>query len=134
MKPVLVAAVLVCAANSAAADVQATFLGTATYATRAGCAKLKTLAAGTQRNLNTVPETLDAKGFMSWEGGCTIATINERVLGKAWTVQLKCSDGAEENVASIETWTKASDGSILVKDKGKSTRFFVCAAPSGIKR
>ena len=134
MKSAIVAAALVGIAAPAFADVQATFLGTATYATRAGCAKLKKLAAGTPRNLNTVPETLDAKGFLSWEGGCTISKINERVTGKTWTVQLKCSEGAEENVTSTETWTKAPDGSILVNDKGKATRFYACPVANAAHR
>lgn len=128
MKSLAVAALLIFTSVLALADVRATFLGSATYATRAGCVQLRTLAAGTPRNLNTVPETLDASGHRSWEGGCSIEKITERVAGKTWTVNLKCSEGAIENAKSTETWTKATDGSILVKAAGTTTRLYACQA------
>lgn len=122
----LVGLVMVLVPAIAHAEVQAPFLGASTYATKAGCMKLKKLAAGTPRNLNSVPDTLDAKGHSSWEGGCMIDKITERLAGKSWVVQLKCSEGAIENAKTTETWTKAPDGSILVKSSGGSTRFYAC--------
>ena len=134
MKSVCIAAILIGATAPALADVQATFLGTATYATKAGCGKLKRLAAGTPRGLNSVPDTVDAKGHSSWEGGCTIDKIAERVAGKTWVVNLTCSEGAIENAKSTETWTKAADGSLLVKAAGSTTRYFACAVPAAKKK
>jgi hypothetical protein len=107
------------------AEVRATFLGGSTFAT---------IATGTPRNLDTVPETLTATGYRSWEGGCTIDKISERLAGKTWRVTLRCSEGAEENVRSTETWTRASDGSILVAANRKTTRFVACPIPDVARR
>jgi hypothetical protein len=128
MRIALVATILLALAIPSAHAVEAAFLGTTTYATPAGCAKVARLAAGIPRNLNSVPETLTAKGYMSWEGGCTIEKITPKVAGKSWSIVISCSEGAEESVKSTETWTSGDDGSILINAQGKKTRFVACAA------
>lgn len=112
---------------------EASFLGSNVYATPAGCAKLAKLAAGAPRNLNSVPETLTAKGYETWEGGCTIDKITTTAAGKSWRVAVSCSEGADEGIKSTETWTRAADGSILVNAQGKKTRFVVCTAHTSKK-
>ena len=128
MRTLLIAALAAAAmtATATAADVEAKFLGTATYASAKGCEQLKALASGTPRNLNTVPETLTAKGYLGWEGGCTIERVQEQVKGKRWLVSLRCSEGAEENKRHKETWEKAPDGALLVSFKKKRERLVAC--------
>lgn len=113
-------------AGAIAADVEAKFLGAATYSSAKGCSQLKALASGTPRNLNTVPETLTAKGYLGWEGGCAIERIAEQVKGKRWTVSLRCSEGAVENQRHQETWEKAPDGAILISFKKNRERYVAC--------
>jgi hypothetical protein len=129
MRKLIVTLVLLISSAPCAFAAEATFLGKATYATSQGCAQVAQLAAGRQRNLNSVPETLTAKGYLSWEGGCRFDKITPIVANRSWVVTTSCSEGAEENVKSTETWTKAADGSIMVNAGGKKTRFVACAAP-----
>lgn len=108
------------------ADVEAKFLGAATYSSAKGCSQLKALASGTPRNLNTVPETLTAKGYLGWEGGCAIERIQEQVKAKRWTVSLRCSEGAVENQRHQEIWERAPDGALLISFKKKRERYVAC--------
>lgn len=119
---------------AAGADVEAKFLGTATYSSAKGCAKLKALASGTPRNLNTVPETLTAKGYLGWEGGCAIERIQEQVKAKRWLVSLRCSEGAVENRRHRETWEKAPDGAILVSFKKQRERYVACPVVPALEK
>jgi hypothetical protein len=99
MRSSLAAATLAAVAASSAAEAQltASFID-GTYVTSAkACAQLKALAKGGNRNLNTVPWTLDKKGFSSWEGGCGFAKITERKKGREWAVEADCHEGPEEN-------------------------------------
>lgn len=125
LKAVALSVVVIAAASPSRADVEAKFLGAATYSTVKGCQKLKALAAGATRNLNTVPETLDAKGYHGWEGGCEIERIAEQVKGKRWLVALHCHEGAESN-RQHETWEKAPDGALLVTLNKKKLRYTQC--------
>lgn len=128
MRPFLIAAIATVTLTTAAsaADVEAKFLGSTTYASPKGCAKLKALAAGAPRNINNVPEVLTAKGYLGWEGGCAIERVQEQVKAKRWLVSLRCSEGAEENQRHQETWEKAPDGALLISFKKKRERFVAC--------
>lgn len=66
------------------------------------CEKLKRLAGGETPSINTVPWSVNAKGFDYWEGGCEFSKITERVVGREWVVVAECSDGPEE---TTETYT-----------------------------
>lgn len=116
---------LVAASAIANADVEAKFLGKSTYSTARGCQMLKALAAGAPRNLNSVPQTLDARGYRSWEGGCEIERVQEQVTGKRWLVALRCHEGAESQ-RQHETWEKAPDGALLVTLNKKKYRYTQC--------
>lgn len=116
---------LVATGSSALADVEAKFLGKSTYSTARGCQMLKALAAGATRNLNTVPQTLDATGYHSWEGGCEIERIAEQVKGKRWLVALHCHEGAASR-RQHETWERAPDGALLVTLDKKKYRYTQC--------
>jgi hypothetical protein len=115
-------------AASALADVQATFLGTTVYTTTADCPLLKKLATGTPRSLTTVPETLTAKGYQSWEGGCSFTNIVERYNGRLWTVSMRCSEGAIENQPRTEVWRKLANGSLTVTAGKTPTTLIACSA------
>ncbi len=130
VRTLFLTAVLLAADTSAASAVEATFLGTSTYATPADCKKVAKLAAGAPRNLNSVPETLTAKGYQGWEGGCSIEKFVPKGAGKSWTVSLLCSEGSIENAKSTQTWTKGADGSLTVVAGREKTRFVACSAPN----
>ena len=118
-------AAIVCVIPAKAADVEAPFLGAAVYSTSQGCKKLQALAAGGPRNISTVPETLDRKGYHSWEGGCEIERIQQQVKGKRWLVALHCHEGPETQ-RQHETWELAPDGALLVTLKAKKFRYTKC--------
>jgi hypothetical protein len=136
MRTILTTAALLLALIPTAYAAEATFLGKSTYTASAGdCEKLQALARGAAKpSLTTVPDTLTAKGYRSWEGGCTIANVKanrvRQAVGiKSWTVNLVCGEGAVENQQSRETWRQNRDGSITVTGASKSQRFSVCAIP-----
>jgi hypothetical protein len=118
---------LFCATPAGAADIQATFLGQTVYTTAASCPAYKKLVAGGPRSLNTVPETLSASGYASWEGGCRFTNIDERYKGRIWTVSMRCDEGAIENVARSEVWRRQADGSLTVTLDKTSTTLIACA-------
>lgn len=120
------AVVLFLPAVPAHADVQATFLGKTTYTTPSDCTKLKALAAGGPRNIATVPEVLTAKGYLSWEGGCTIKSYTERRSGRLWSVSLRCSEGAVENELRTEVWRKTDDGTLRVTHGRETVDMIAC--------
>ncbi len=122
----VMASVAALAPISALADVDAGFLGTTVYTTAADCPLYRAIAAGGPRNLNTVPETLSAKGYRSWEGGCRFTNIVERYKGRLWTVSMRCSEGATENLPRTEVWRKAADGSLTVTADKKPTVLIAC--------
>ncbi len=128
----IAAALAVCAAlalPAVAAD--ADFLGAATYATADGCSKLKALAAGGDRNISTVPETLTSKGYHGWEHDCSFKSVSETEAGKSWKVVLACEEG--ENVwEEAQVMTKTGEATFEVKAEGESdaTAYAVCDAPA----
>jgi len=112
----------------------AAFLGAQTYATAEGCEKLKALAAGGDRNISTVPETLSAKGFDGWEHSCTFKSVAEAEAGKSWKVVSSCEEG-ESQWDDTQVFEKASDGTFKVLGEGEeeATVYAVCDAPPAKK-
>ena len=89
-----IAILMVLAAAPLAAKEKARFLGTGTYATAEGCEKLKKIAAGGPKNVETTPELLDEHGFHGWEGDCEFTKIFEHEKDKSWLGLTTCVDGA----------------------------------------
>lgn len=110
--------------------VKADFIGPGTYATAEGCNKLAALAAGAERNVGTVPETLTVDGFEGWEGSCTFRSVTEVTKGTKWTASMDCNEGAEEGPES-DTFERLGDGSIKVTVMGNATVFERCATATG---
>ena len=110
-----------------AEQVKGTFVGPGTYATAEGCAKHATLKAGTERGLNTVPETLTENGFESWEGACSFKSIQETTPGKIWQAEMRCGEGAEEDVPETDTFERLDDGKIKLTVEGTETVLERCA-------
>ena len=129
MRKILVSvAALTALISTSAIAAEATFLGSTTYTTAKDCRKLKVLAAGGPRNITTSPETLTAKGYQSWEGGCTIDKITAGKPANTWTVNLRSHEGAEENQLRTEVWTRQSDGSMISAFKAEKTKYIACNA------
>lgn len=101
-----------------------------TYVMEGRCDKLAALEAGGSRNVETVPETLTAKGFESWEGGCTFASLKETDKGRVYEATMHCSDAAEE-WTETDTFSVGTDQSITVTVDGTSTRFVTCGPDKG---
>lgn len=125
------ALVLVCCGVSMtavnAAEVKGTFLGDGTYATKEGCEKLKKIAAGGDKNVETTPETLNQDGFSTWEGGCSFKSISEKDKDRRWIAVMDCAEGDTEE-SETDTFEKMLDGAIKVTVEGKSTTFYRCDA------
>ncbi len=115
------------ASSPSAAEVKAPFVD-GVWATEEGCRKLADLAAGTPRSVDTVPETLTADGYQTWEGGCTFASIEETEKGRAWTVKTSCADGPEEWSDTERLELDDANGRLKVTVDGKTTEFVRCEA------
>ncbi len=117
-------------ATPSSAQETATFLGTGLYATAEGCGKLKALAAGGDRNISTVPETMTEKGFDGWEHGCTFKSIAESAPGKSWKVVTACEEG-ESQWEDTQVFEKTAEGTFKVTGEGEeeATVYAVCDAP-----
>lgn len=130
--PAMLAVILVAA--PAMAQQKADFLGAQTYATAEGCEKLKALAAGGDRNISTVPETLTAQGFEGWEHSCTVKSVQEVKTGTAWKVVTGCSEG-ESQWDDTQVFERTGETSFKVTGDGEeqATDFAVCdaAVPKG---
>ncbi|MCB1519193.1 MAG: hypothetical protein KDJ37_01305 [Hyphomicrobiaceae bacterium] len=107
----ILAAVLLPADRVLAKD-KASFID-GSYATEEGCAKLKALAAGTPRSVETVPEVLTAEGFKGWEGSCEFTKIYEHDPGKSWVAVLFCVEGATMTPLTY-AFARNDDGTIEV--------------------
>lgn len=116
LKDLISRAVLLAAlsAPALAEPVKGTFVGPGTYATKEGCEKVKALAAGAERSLDTVPETLTENGFESWEGGCTFQSVVEKEPGKIWEAKMLCGEGAEEDITQSDLFERLPDGNLKV--------------------
>lgn len=128
----LVAAALLPAAarEVVAGEIKGTFIGEGIYATAEGCKKLAALAAGADRNIETVPETLTIDGFEGWEGGCTFASFTEVEKGKKWKARLHCVDGPDEGPES-DIFERLPDGKIKMTVMDNDTIFERCDAEKG---
>lgn len=118
-------------AGPALAEQAAAFLGSGTYATAEGCDKLKALAAGGDRNISTVPETLTAKGFDGWEHSCTFTSVAETAPGKSWKVVASCEEG-ESEWEDVQFVDKVDDKTFKVKgeEDKEAMVYAVCDAPA----
>lgn len=96
-----------------------------------GCAKLKAIAAGGPKNVETTPETLTADGFESWEGGCSFVWIKEKQQGRRWVAEMACAEEAEESV-EIDTFDlDPASGTIKVTNEGKTSAYVRCDEGKG---
>ena len=115
---------------SAAEELRADFI-TGTFASEGRCAMVAALDAGGPRNVETVPETLAAAGFESWEGGCTFEKIIEKAKGRVYLTTMRCHEGPEE-WTETNTFTVESDGVVLlVETDGETMRFERCGREQG---
>lgn len=119
--------VLVAPALAASAE----FLGSSTFVTADGCNKLKALAAGGDRNISTVPETLTSQGYQGWEHGCGFKSVSEMEAGKSWKIVLSCEE-SENEWEEAQVMTKTGEATFEVKAEGESeaTVYTVCDAPA----
>lgn len=124
-RALLVSVAVMTAIVPARADLTADFLGEGVFGLKSDCAKLAKLAAGGPRNIQTVPETLTRNGYRSWEGACSITRIAPHRSLARYTVELKCSEGAEENMKRTEVWTKRGD-TLYVQFEGKTETYVKC--------
>ena len=121
----------VCAPPPASAETKATFI-TGTWATKDGCQKLVDIAAGGNRNVETVPEVLTADGFDGWEGSCTFKEIKEMSPGKVYDATLACGEGPEEWEEN-DTFV-LTGGTITVTVDDEATVFVRCDAATKDKK
>lgn len=117
---------------AAHAGQKAAFLGHGTYGTETGCAQLKALADGGDRNISTVPETLSQDGFEGWEHHCTFASIEETQTGKQWQAGVSCLEGENQWNEKL-TFEKTGDQVFKVTSDGQdeAMHYSVCEAPAG---
>ena len=99
------------------AKVKAPFLG-GTLATEEGCKKLKAIAAGTPRRLDTVPDVLDQDGFKGWEGACEFTQVLEHEPGRVWVGLMVCSEGMTI-APQTYVFIRGDDGSFDVAANGQ---------------
>ena len=132
MGPKLLVSTLAMLAISASvhAEVKGTFIGPGTYATKEGCDKLAKIAAGENKNVGTVPETLTVDGFIGWEGACTFRSITEKQPGKVWTAKMDCFEGATEGPES-DIFERMPDGTLKVTIMDSSTMMQRCDTDKG---
>ncbi len=90
-----------------------------TYATPEGCRQLQALRDGASQSIETVPETLTAEGFQSWEGACRFTKTFEHEPGRVWLGLMFC---AEANTMSAATFVflKGDDGTFEIAGDGQS--------------
>ena len=127
----IMAGVVVCLLSlPCQAEVKGAFVGPGTYATKEGCEKLAKIAAGGEKNVGTVPETLTMDGFASWEGACTFSSITENKKGKVWQVKMQCAEEATEGPES-DVFERLADGTIKVTVMDTSTVLQRCDTEKG---
>lgn len=126
----LVALAFAGTADSANAAEKAAFVE-GVWATEEGCAKLAALGTGTARSVETVPETLTADGYQTWEGGCTFTSIEETEKGRAWTVKTSCFESADEWTDTETFELDAASRRLRVTVEGEVTEFVRCETRKG---
>ena len=129
-KLLLVSVLLLSFSAPSRAEVKGTFVGPGTYATADGCEKLAKIAAGGNKNVGTVPETLTVDGFIGWEGACTFRSITEKQAGKVWTAKMDCFEGATEGPES-DIFERLPDGTLKVTIMDSSTIMQRCEPDKG---
>jgi hypothetical protein len=119
--------VLTASAPAASAQQTATFLDGPYTMSAQACAKLKALAAGGPRNINTVPWHVLRTGISHWEGSCGYRRITERKKGVEWRIDAVCQEGPRRS-REIYTWVRRGDGQFDVTLKGqrKAVRYTRC--------
>ncbi|MBK9079456.1 MAG: hypothetical protein WBP38_03325 [Hyphomicrobium sp.] len=127
---IVFASVASVSAQADVAVVKGTFVGAGTYATDEGCKKLAALAAGGDKNVGTVPETLTEDGFEGWEGSCTFTSFTEIEKGKKWKVLMHCTDGPDEGPES-DIFERLPDGKLKVTVMDNATIFQRCDTDKG---
>ena len=129
--PATLFAVLAFASSAPAqAAVKGTFVGPGTYATEDGCKKLAAIAAGGDRNVSTVPETLTEDGFNTWEGACTFTSFTEKDKGHSWMARMACAEEALEGTET-DIFERLDDGKIKVTVMESATVLQRCDAEKG---
>lgn len=118
------------AAHAEPKSVQADFIGADIYATADGCSKVAALAAGAERNLTSVPDTLTRNGYEGWEGGCTFTSITELEPGKKWKAEMACAEGAEEGTET-DIFERLADGKLKIIVNDTATILERCDAAKG---
>jgi hypothetical protein len=130
MRRLILAAAFVTLAGPGRADEKGAFMGPGVYAIEQGCEKLAALAAGADRNVETVPETLTQEGFQGWEGACTFKSVIEVTPGKIWKASLDCHEGAQDGPES-DVFERLDDGKIKVTIMGSAMIFERCSGGEG---
>lgn len=132
MSAVRLAMVLLLADSAAAAakDKTASFIN-GTYAMEGRCEKWAAIQNGGPKSVETVPETLTAAGFESWEGGCEFLSIKEKVKGRKWTARMECWDAAEHTFETDTFELDPKSGNIKVTTDGKPSVFVRCDEGKG---
>jgi hypothetical protein len=125
--PVALAVAL--AAGSAAAEETATFLGDGVYTLPDGCAKLGRIARGGPQNVHTVPETLTAKGFESWEAACEFTKITVENPDRVWIAEVKCMEGPDE-WTTINRFERIDADTYRVTVEGEVSIYKRCDLPA----
>lgn len=110
---------------------QAAFLGQGTFATESGCAQLKALSEGGDRNISTVPETLSQNGFEGWEHSCSFQSIQETEKAEQWQADVTCIEGENQWNEKL-TFEKTGDQTFKVTSDGQdeAMHYAVCDAPA----
>lgn len=122
--------ILIAMAVPAYADMESMFIGEGTYASEEGCRKLAALAAGGDRNLGTVPETLTAEGFEGWEHRCTFTSISEKIEGRSWVAKMTCTEGDSEDERTT-TFEKLDGDRFKMTTDGETDIYVRCGAVKG---
>jgi hypothetical protein len=126
--PALLIGVLVAA--PAAAGETASFI-TGTYAMEGRCAAWAAIEAGGPRNVETVPETLTADGFSSWEGGCSFVSVKEVEESRRWVATMECGEEVEEWTEEDTFNLDPASGRISVTVEGKTSVYERCDVAKG---
>lgn len=107
--------VLLLASPAAEAAVKARFLDGVYAMSTEACDKLKALAKGATRSINTVPWSVDRNGFDQWEGGCSFSRIRETAKGQSWSVTSFCEGNTpDENSTESYIFKRASPTTFAV--------------------
>lgn len=94
MRALIIVFAGLCVAVPAHAKDRANFIH-GQYATKNDCEKLRKIEAGGPRNIESVPELLDATGIHGFEGDCEFTKVFDHEIGKSWVAIMVCSEAAQ---------------------------------------